>query len=116
MKRTILLTLLLAGCQTDGLTDADHQSAEYLCRRGIQEHRETRSFDTCVADTLRDYRILNNVAAARVAAPQPAAGYFAPAPSMPDITPPQPAPNILPPVTRCQSVPAGMGTIQTVCR
>lgn len=27
-----------------------------------------------------------------------------------------PIPNILPPTVRCQSVPAGLGTIQTICR
>jgi hypothetical protein len=106
----------LVGCQTDGLTDSDHRQAEYLCRQEIQNKRETRPFEACVAETLRNYQILNNSAAARVASQPATAGYVAPAPAPPDYTPPQPAPNILPPVTRCQSVPAGGGTVQTTCR
>jgi hypothetical protein len=110
------LASALVGCQTDGLTDADHRHAEHLCRQAIQNKAEARPLAVCVADVLHDHQVLNNVAAARVA-PQPAsAGYVAPATTAPDYIPPQPASNILPPVTRCQSVPAGLGTVQTTCR
>jgi hypothetical protein len=45
--------------------------------------------------------------------------YAAPAgsPAPAYVDPPMPPqPNILPQTTRCQTVPAGMGTYQTVCR
>jgi hypothetical protein len=74
----------LVGCQTDGLTDSDHRQAEYLCRQEIQNKRETRTFEACVAETLRNYQILNKSAAARVASQPASARYVAPAPISPE--------------------------------
>jgi len=59
------------------LTDSDHRQAGYLCRQEIQNKRETRTFEACVAETLRNYQILNNSAAARVASQPASARYVA---------------------------------------
>ena len=49
-------------------------------------------------------------------AAQPSGGGYYPQATAAPVQEIQPMPNILPPTVRCQSVPAGLGTVQTVCR
>lgn len=108
--------LLLAGCQTTAESDlADAKASCQAYQSNFGKPGSYRSMDDCIMEEARAYRMIRTAAAT---APQPSAGYSAPwQQPMPNLDQPaQPSPNILPQTVRCQSVPAGMGTVQTVCR
>lgn len=114
MKRAILLALLVSGCVTQ--EQRDMASAEEMCRQSAAANAKSRySHADCVADNYHNLRILSSYTPP---APQPSSGsaYY---PSQTAAIPPTDAPplqNILPPTARCQSVSAGLGTVQTICR
>ena len=109
--------LALAGCQTDGYSSLDHQFAEQNCP-ATQQYGKPNDYpdrNACLAHNLYISRTLGNVAAARSSQGQSYyGGAYYPAPVPASDAPP--LPNIIPPTVRCQSVSAGLGTVQTICR
>lgn len=116
MKKAVLAALLLAGCQTNAEI-ADRRAQERLeiertCRLSLANGNK-QSMAECVAETYRAYEILSRYTLPTAQAPASPVYY----PQAPVSGSDAPAlPNILPPTVRCQSVPAGLGTVQTVCR
>jgi hypothetical protein len=109
MKLASLLLLgILASCHGN---EADRARAEANCKQWVAQGVE-KSMSQCVATTMQAYSTLDRTSAA----PTGDGYYQAPPPPVYVDTPIQPSPNILPPTVRCQSVNAGLGTIQTVCR
>lgn len=111
MKKAALLVLLLAGCRAD--VEADRARAESMCREWISQGIE-KDMSTCVATTMQNYATLNRHVSITIGGGGGGGGY-SPAAAVPATDAP-PLQNILPPTVRCQSVPAGLGTVQTVCR
>lgn len=111
MKRAILLALLLGGCVSQ--QERDMAMAQDTCRRSPPSPGYTHS--QCVADNYQAYRTISNYS---FPTPQaaPSAVYYPSQVSAIPTTDAPPLPNILPPTVRCQSVNAGLGTVQTICR
>lgn len=108
MKRAALLLLVLTSCRAD--VEADRARAETNCRQWVAQGVE-KSMSQCIANTMQAYSTLNKTSITIGGG----GGDYTPPPQVYGDAPAQP-PNILPQTTRCQSVPAGLGTVQTVCR
>jgi hypothetical protein len=109
MKLASLLLLgILVNCHGN---EADRARAEANCQQWVAQGVE-KSMSQCVATTMQAYSTLAKTGAA----PTGGGGYYQAPPPVYADTPVQPSPNILPPTVRCQSVNAGLGTVQTVCR
>lgn len=136
----VALTTTLSGCLADqhrnasGFTDEQQRLYDYFVSQGLSKDQATLVTVSPVARQLyfddqkcRSYGAKPGSDAyvacrAQLEAgnkPQPApvvvqqgGGDYYPVPA----SDAPPIPNILPPTVRCQSVPAGLGTIQTVCR
>lgn len=111
MKKAILLGLLLAGCQS--IDEKNWIEAQRYCQLPGST-KPAYDYKQCVDDNFRAYSILSRYTPP--ASPAPATVYY---PQQTAAAPASDAPvlqNIIPPTVRCQSVPAGMGTVQTICR
>lgn len=79
------------------------------------KEQQQEPFDDCVKNNYRAYDTLSRYT------PPTVQGVPSSAPATTVVVPGSldnqaPAPNIIPPMVRCQSVGAGLGTVQTVCR
>jgi hypothetical protein len=100
------VSLLLVGCRGD--VEADRAKAEAMCRDWISQGVE-KNMSQCMATTMQSYATLNRRSITIGGGDGGGSAYSPP-------SDPAPLPNIISPTVRCQSVPAGLGTVQTVCR
>ncbi len=84
-----------------------------MCRDWVSQGLE-KNMSQCVATTMQNYAALRpRLRSITIGGDGGGSGYYPAAPPASDAPP---LPNIIPPTVRCQSVPAGMGTVQTICR
>jgi hypothetical protein len=100
--------LTLANCRMD--YEGDRAKVEGMCRQWIAEGVEKKSMSDCVSTTMQNDAMLN-----RRSITIGGGGYYPQASAVPASDAPV-LQNSIPPTVRCQSMPAGLGTVQTVCR
>jgi hypothetical protein len=112
-----LAAVSLSGCGPT-LSERNWAEAQNYCQPALRTSKEQQqeTYDDCVKSNFRAYEILSRYTPPVASAP--AQTYYPQAAAAPQTSydPPPPLPNIIPPTVRCQSVPAGMGTVQTFCR
>jgi hypothetical protein len=109
-----LTAISLSGCGPT-LSERNWADAQKQCQLRTAKEQQQETYDDCVKVAFRNYEILSRYTPPLAQAPIPTYHPQAAAAPPSSDTPP-PAPNIIPPTVRCQSVPAGLGTVQTVCR
>ena len=116
------LWLVLAGVSLSGCgptrAEKNWSEAQYMCQ--LDQRAGSTSpdkYSECVNSNFRAYEILSRYTPPVTQAPaSPQTYYPQAAAASPPASDAPPLPNIIPPTVRCQSVPAGMGTVQTICR
>jgi hypothetical protein len=112
-----LAAVSLSGCGPT-LSERNWAEAQNYCQPALRTSKEQQqeTYDDCVKSNFRAYEILSRYTPPVASAPAQTNYPQAAAAPQTSYDPPPPLPNIIPPTVRCQSVPAGMGTVQTICR
>jgi hypothetical protein len=108
-----LTAIFLSGCGPT-LSERNWADAQNQCQLRTSKEQQQETYDDCVKSNYRAYEILSRYTPS--AAPAPAPIYYPQAAAAPPTSDAPALQNIIPPTVRCQSVSAGLGTVQTVCR
>ena len=108
-----LAAIAVSGCGPT-LSERNWADAQRQCQLRTSKEQQQESFDDCVRNNYRAYDILSRYTPPTVPS-VPSSGPATTVVSPSSLDNQAPAPNIIPPTVRCQSVGAGLGTVQTVC-